>query len=55
MPTGLPALIGRQEPDMLDELASLCSFRGTRTIGTFQVLDMGDMRAIFAAANERQD
>ncbi len=53
MPAGLPALIGRQDDAVLDQLASLCSYRGTRTIGTFRVLDEQDMRAIFAAANER--
>lgn len=53
MPAGLPALIGRQDEATLDALARLCSFQGTRTIGSFQVLDEQDMRSIFAAANER--
>ncbi len=53
MPTGLTALVGRQSEAGLDELADLCSFGRTRTIGTFQVLDRDDMRAVFAAANER--
>ncbi len=53
MPAGLPALVGRQSEAALDELAALCSFGNTRTIGTFQVLDQADMRAIFAAANDR--
>ena len=53
MPAGLPALIGRQDEATLDALARLCSFQGTRTVGSFQVLDEQDMRAIFAAANER--
>ena len=37
----------------LDRLARQCSYGGTRTIGTFRVLDEADMRAIFAAANGR--
>ena len=53
MPAGLPALIGRQDDAGLDDLAWRCSYCGARTIGTFQVLDQGDMRKIFAAANER--
>lgn len=53
MPTGLPGLIGKQEDAVIDELADLCSFQRTRTIGTFRVLDRDDMRMIFAAANER--
>ncbi len=54
MPVGLPALCGKQDDAALDRLAMLCSFENTRTIGTFQVLGKDDMRAIFAAANERQ-
>lgn len=54
MPIGLPELIGKQDDKGLDALARQCSFGGKRTIGTFQVLDESDMRAIFAAANERQ-
>ena len=54
MPIGLPELIGKQDAKGLDALARQCSFGGKRTIGTFQVLDEGDMRAIFAAANDRQ-
>ena len=54
MPIGLPGLIGHQDAAGLDALACQCSFGGTRTIGTFQVLNESDMRAIFAAANERQ-
>ena len=53
MPVGLPALVGRQDDQVIEDLAMLCSFQNTRTIGTFQVLDKDDMRAIFAAANER--
>ena len=53
MPAGLPALVGKQDDQVIEDLAMLCSFQNTRTIGTFQVLDKDDMRAIFAAANER--
>ena len=54
MPVGLAGLVGVQDDAGLDTLARQCSFGGTRTIGTFQVLDEKDMRAIFASANERQ-
>lgn len=54
MPTSLPELAGKQEEAVIDELADLCSFQRTRTIGTFQVLDRDDMRMIFAAANNPQ-
>ncbi len=54
MPTGLPDLVGKQEEAVIDELADLCSFQRTRTIGTFQVLDRDDMRMIFAAANNQR-
>ncbi len=54
MPTSLAKLAGKQEEAVIDELADLCSFQRTRTIGTFQVLDRDDMRMIFAAANNPQ-
>ncbi len=54
MPVGLPGLLGAPVDDAaLDRLARQCSYGGTRTIGTFRVLDEADMRAIFAAANGR--
>lgn len=51
MPADLTELVGKQEEAVIDELADLCSFQRTRTIGTFRVLDRDDMRSIFAAAN----
>lgn len=53
MPVGLPALIGKQDEAGLDDLADRCSYGKTRKVGTFMALDYNDMRAIFAAANER--
>ncbi|MCL2741177.1 MAG: iron-containing alcohol dehydrogenase [Oscillospiraceae bacterium] len=52
MPTNFTELgIGRQGDDVLKELADRCAFRGTRRIGTFKVLDGGDMAAIYGLAN----
>lgn len=53
MPVGLPALVGRQDDAGLGELADRCSFGKTRTVGSFMELRWEDMRAIYAAANER--
>ena len=37
--------------EALDQLAEVCSFGGTRTIGSFQKLDRADIRSIYEAAN----
>ena len=52
MPTGIPALVGKQDGKTLDELTELC-FPTTDVIGTFKKLDRPMVRQIFAAANER--
>ncbi len=54
MPVDLPSLVGEMSEKELDALADLCSFGGTRTIGTFQTLDRDDMRAVFALADQRR-
>lgn len=55
MPTCLEELVGRTLDDAtLADLAYRCSYSGSRTIGTFQVLDQNDMKAIYAAANGRR-
>lgn len=51
MPTGFAGCIGVQSEEMLTCLAHGCAYEGTRTIGTFRVLDEGDMRQIYAMAN----
>ncbi len=55
MPTCLEELVGRTlDGETLAELAYQCSYSGTRTIGTFMVLNQDDMLAIYTAANERR-
>ena len=52
MPTCLSELgCGIQSEDVLDELAVRCTYYGHRTIGSFQVLQREDIRAIYALAN----
>ena len=46
----LPAF-GEKE---LDELAEVCSFHGSRTIGSFRKLDQADIRRIYEAANRSE-
>lgn len=43
---------GRPDAQALRDLARRCSFGGTRTIGTFRVLDEQDMLKIYQKANE---
>ena len=49
MPTSLKDL-GKDDID-IQELANLCSYQKTRTIGTFRVLDHDKISAIYEAAN----
>ena len=52
MPTCLSELgCGVLSQDTLAELANRCTFRGKRTIGTFQVLQEEDILAIYTLAN----
>lgn len=52
MPTSFSKLgIGQQSEETLRDLAHRCSFGGTRTIGTFQVLDEQAIYEIYKAAN----
>ena len=50
MPTSLRELGLELDDAQLDALAYNCSFKGTRTVGSFKKLDQADMRAIYAAA-----
>lgn len=53
MPTSLGELkgCGVQSEQLLEELAFRCTYRGTRTIGSFQVLGHDAIKAIYAMAN----
>lgn len=50
IPVTLTEAIGEKVRDDIDELAELCSFGRTRTIGAFRALDHDDIRAIYQAA-----
>lgn len=53
MPTCFTELgIGVQSEKGIEELAWRCSFQNTRSIGTFQKLDRGDMEKIYSLANK---
>ena len=52
MPTSLRELGLELTDAQLDALAFNCSFKGTRTIGSFKKLDQADMLAIHADARE---
>ncbi len=52
-PTSITELrIGLQEEEDLRDLARRCSFYGTRTIGSFKVLDEEDIYNIYKSANK---
>ena len=52
MPTCFSELgCGLQSEKELEELTRRCTFFGTRTIGTFRVLDHDDILAIYRMAN----
>jgi alcohol dehydrogenase len=50
MPTSISGFGIELTAEQLHELAFKCSFQNTRTIGNFQVLNMGDMEKIYAMA-----
>jgi len=50
MPVTLTEAAGAQVKEDVDELADLCTYRRTRTIGTFKVLGYEDIRAIYQSA-----
>lgn len=52
MPTCFTELgIGVQDDAVLRELAERCTFYGKRTIGTFRVLGVEDIYAVYKMAN----
>ena len=52
MPTCLSELLGAVQPSqVLEELTWGCTFHGQRTIGSFRVLDRGDILTIYSLAN----
>ena len=50
MPINLRELGVPTDDATLEKLAWMCSYEGTRTIGTFKVLDLEDIRAIYHMA-----
>lgn len=51
LPTSLGQCVGVQEEGTLRRMAHLCSFEGTRTVGTFRPLTEQDLLAIYRLAN----
>jgi alcohol dehydrogenase YqhD (iron-dependent ADH family) len=49
-PVTLTQAIGTVTDDIIDELVDICTFRGTRTIGAFKILDANDIKAIYELA-----
>ena len=49
-PVSLTQAIGSDAANDIDELVDICTFRGTRTIGAFKVLDADDIRAVYEMA-----
>ena len=43
--------VGEQDETGIEDLALRCSFRKSRTVGTFRKLDYEDMLQIYRAAN----
>ena len=50
MPTSLAELGVNPTEEQIQELAKKCSFMGKRTVGTFKVLQIPDMEAIYRMA-----
>ena len=50
MPVTLTESVGERAKDDIAELAELCSYNRTRTIGAFKVLDIEDMKEIYRSA-----
>lgn len=51
MPTGLGGCIGVQNDEIVRDMAYRCAYEGTRTIGTFRVLNQQDIYEIYRKAN----
>lgn len=51
LPTSLGQCVGVQEEASLQRLARLCSYEGTRKVGSFRPLDEADLLAIYRLAN----
>lgn len=51
MPTGFGKCIGIQSDETVRDMAYRCAYEGTRTIGTFRVLNEQDIYQIYSAAN----
>ena len=49
-PVTLTQAVGAVSDSDIDELADICTYRGTRTIGTFKVLDGEGIKAIYKLA-----
>lgn len=52
MPVSLGGAVGEQTDFVLRQLADMCSYDSSRTIGSFVKLDREDMLAIYTAANQ---
>ena len=52
MPVRISTLIGKQDEEGLQDLASRCSFGKTRVVGSFKKLAWADMLQIYRLANE---
>lgn len=52
MPISLGGAVGEQTDLVLQQLADMCSYNNSRTIGQFVKLDREDMLAIYRAANQ---
>ena len=50
MPITLTEAVGSHVIEDIDLLTSMCTYHGTRTIGSFKILDADDIRAIYSAA-----
>ena len=51
LPTSLGQCVGVQDDATLRRMAHLCSYEGTRTVGTFRPLTETDLLAIYRLAN----
>ena len=51
LPTSLGQCVGIQTEGTLRRMAHLCSYEGTRTVGTFRPLNETDLLAIYRLAN----
>jgi alcohol dehydrogenase YqhD (iron-dependent ADH family) len=49
-PIKLTQTVGAEAANDIDELVDICTYRGTRTIGSFKVLEAEDIKAIYELA-----